>query len=1197
MKTRFSKKLLSAFLALVMVITSIPMFAITASAATVIEEQPVIDYDFTDSSLYSSTSVGANPTVTTKDGKFTLSTAANTNNESGGFAQYDSAGLSISRGNASIGIAKQTISDNFRITLTTTVGSPMDNSDRAIISLGNDGSWNNILDWTCGEIHVLSPGTVGGTAGDGTYVFANPYENSGLGTFVIEMLDGTLTLKYNNTTLYTQSGCAIKGSEIDYIRLFDDDNWWGGTGVIQSLTVSNLARVEANKDFYRRYLDKNFPSAASQGGYCVDGAADGSYNSGSLFGTIGSSDRDIMSNVLYTYGVGDSAPYNSEVKQNNLRAGLQYGTITFLYDGENDMATPVSLYCEKTGTLANRRLRSMSPKTADFTMKKNWQGGDSGAGYKTNSNNRINVVNANDPAGANASGVKYYSNTLYYTGTTDGKAYKTIPSITWDYYNNQGSHADATQTVPIYIVNYKPLHDIIKDKTTYQNITAKECKYTDAALLAYYQALYNLLQFDITSSTYDYSQESGAVAAGQKIQSLANAYNTALANLENNLNTDTSENTTHSFVSTVVAPTCTTDGYTRHVCSVCQYEYTDAATSATGHEVNYVYTTASTTTHTVSCSKGDMTAFTEDCADTDHDGNCDKCGQSLLAVFDTYNNEKGLLLGMLKDDAFAAADLEALEEAISAFTYFNYTDAQQAVEPGTSQRAINEEADQIKALRTALKEYTLDISAAEAAAGGLEGAIKDVDRYDTSAIDAYKNDKDGFYKKSVTVAGTSYKAFLYNTQDELNAAVKSLVESLNDPNNIRSYTVYIDGVPCVDSTGSAVKVPYGTAVTVDSNGTINVNVTDTDANYDGDPVAWRYSYAAPSNNNTATQPKYMITAPSFGFIVKGDTYLTTSKATSTSDNFTVTVLAKQNGNKIIDRVATAGSYTMPNDPSYVGYKFSGYSNGAVPGQEITVTADTTIYAEYVVDKSNTYAIDFYDNELGFSGVEVPVPTKEIDATYNQLVSLEAPNAYCWAKAYYDLDAGIFTYNIIHYGSKYSFYACETIGDRAERLQGLVAMTKDEYTTVLTSTDGLYEVLDSNGNAIQYTGNEYDGYKITDNATVTSLDNLVNVYNNNGEITKYAMVGHYILPEGYSMVECGFIYASDTSVTDLKVESVDNAKTFRFKSSRYTVGNQFVINLVNDGVTTTFNYVPYAIVKNGSTTTTVYGAVHENVTIN
>ena len=51
----------------------------------------------------------------------------------------------------------------------------------------------------------------------------------------------------------------------------------------------------------------------------------------------------------------------------------------------------------------------------------------------------------------------------------------------------------------------------------------------------------------------------------------------------------------HSYKSTVTAPTCTSQGYTTHTCSVCDDSYKDAYTVALGHSYTYKVATAPTT--------------------------------------------------------------------------------------------------------------------------------------------------------------------------------------------------------------------------------------------------------------------------------------------------------------------------------------------------------------------------------------------------------------------------------------------------------------------------------------------------------------------------------------------------------------------------------------------------------------------------
>lgn len=43
------------------------------------------------------------------------------------------------------------------------------------------------------------------------------------------------------------------------------------------------------------------------------------------------------------------------------------------------------------------------------------------------------------------------------------------------------------------------------------------------------------------------------------------------------------ERAEHTYSEVVIEPTCTHEGYTTHFCTVCGYEYTDSYTAATGH--------------------------------------------------------------------------------------------------------------------------------------------------------------------------------------------------------------------------------------------------------------------------------------------------------------------------------------------------------------------------------------------------------------------------------------------------------------------------------------------------------------------------------------------------------------------------------------------------------------------------------------
>ena len=86
--------------------------------------------------------------------------------------------------------------------------------------------------------------------------------------------------------------------------------------------------------------------------------------------------------------------------------------------------------------------------------------------------------------------------------------------------------------------------------------------------------------------------------------------------------TETIPKTSHKYADTVVAPTCTTDGYTLHKCSVCGASYKDSTTKATGHSYGNSVVTKQPTctsegTKTKTCTKCNAT-ITETIPKTSH---------------------------------------------------------------------------------------------------------------------------------------------------------------------------------------------------------------------------------------------------------------------------------------------------------------------------------------------------------------------------------------------------------------------------------------------------------------------------------------------------------------------------------------------------------------------------------------------------
>lgn len=567
------------------------------------------------------------------------------------------------------------------------------------------------------------------------------------------------------------------------------------------------------------------------------------------------------------------------------------------------------------------------------------------------------------------------------------------------------------------------------------------------------------------------------------------------------------------------------------------------------------------------------------------------------AVFTAYNTAKAQLLGLLVDDVYTTAALNSLKTEVDGMTYFLYDDAQKEATMADHQAAIDAETEKINTLISSLTPAGLDLSTAKATVAEAKMAGGDVDRYDLSGFDFD-------YESDVVIAGVTVKGLTFGDKDELDLAIQAALESIQT----KTYKIYLNGNGA--SNVVVADVPYGTPVIVNSDGTYVLDAADTNVNYDGASAGWTYSYNAPSRGTAgATIPKYMLSAPSLGFIVKGDTYLTAAVADESGSTYVVTV--KSSTGKVIDMASTSGSYTMPTAPSYFGYTFDSYDNGASAGDVINVPADTTIIANYTANSASNFTIT---TAACLDDLLTGVVTVESYA-YNTKVNLSNPDAYCWVVAdmYYDDDNGVYNdkYTLVSFNAgAYSFYACESfeLTSCTETCiigKCVVPLTYGEYetlvqdsTTIETVVGGGYStsfneeatdvIYDGAGNPVycstaKKVGARPQGVVDAPKATVSSLSTVLN------KETKFAMIGTFTLPEGYEIVECGFLFTSDTTVTDMTVEKVGTNGISRMKSSIYTVGNQFVINITNPSTTVTFKYAPYAIVKDADgNVDTVYG---------
>lgn len=583
-------------------------------------------------------------------------------------------------------------------------------------------------------------------------------------------------------------------------------------------------------------------------------------------------------------------------------------------------------------------------------------------------------------------------------------------------------------------------------------------------------------------------------------------------------------------------------------------------------------------------------------------------GTPNAANWTEFNSAKEALIAKLQSPSkFTATALENVKAAIAGLSYFNLTSEQQAKIKADKQDLIDSQKTTMLQLAESLTAIEINDDVAKAVNEAQAAANKnDYDMYDKLG-DNFKVTKDVTFDviNPDLTDGTqlTVKGYLYSTQTELDNAIKATLEGLS----LKTYDIYVGETKI----GTAA---YGTPLSVTP--TKIISTTSTTAKGDGANYSWTYSFTAPSrdpNFGTATQnnekyltaEKYMITAPSFGFIVKGETYLTATQVNGDKAGYTVTFKSGVNG-KIINVINTdaSGNFKMPTAPSVPYYTFESYSIDVAPGASAAVTKDTVITVNYKAVETDNITIDVYYSAKDFeNGENIDTYTK----SYNSLISLRNDNAYVWTKAVFDENTSLTDYTVLAYGTAYSFYAAESMTD-PDGYIGLVALTKDEYDSLVmnqtskgfdsehffaepSTDDTINHVLKGDGtfilaNVEKTTGDVSVGELLPD---VSSLENLIFTADN----SKFSLIGTFVKPTGYKMVETGFLVTQDTTATqgDLTVENVGNKGVARLKASKYTVGNQFVINIKNSASTKEFKYVSYLKYedKNGNIVTT-YGKV-------
>lgn len=308
-------------------------------------------------------------------------------------------------------------------------------------------------------------------------------------------------------------------------------NYWSDTDV--NLSNSTLKLTYKTSTFSSpANTNSSVKKLIDNGAYTGNAAtaADGSYTKSNLAG------GDELSNVLWSYGVSSNAPYKSAGDSDWYDSGVQYGEITFLYDGANKMACPVNFFVKRTGWGANsgynQKPHSVYAMSTNYVQLKHyWHGTNTSATYQTSDDYCVNIVNSHTVANPKSKDLtyrnetNYYSNSLYlkpeYLGFGTSNLF-TIENTEWHFYVADDNKSDTSGfdktlntsgstngNMTIRVLNYKPIKDAMSEiKSFYNNnVYGQENYYTSASLSEYYDAISKVC-FD-PNSYFDTSSTSG----------------------------------------------------------------------------------------------------------------------------------------------------------------------------------------------------------------------------------------------------------------------------------------------------------------------------------------------------------------------------------------------------------------------------------------------------------------------------------------------------------------------------------------------------------------------------------------------------------------------------------------------------------------------------------------------------------------
>lgn len=582
-----------------------------------------------------------------------------------------------------------------------------------------------------------------------------------------------------------------------------------------------------------------------------------------------------------------------------------------------------------------------------------------------------------------------------------------------------------------------------------------------------------------------------------------------------------------------------------------------------------------------------------------------------VADFTPVDNAVKELAASVDSYKYTAESIRSLQKALDGLTYYSKTKEERAtyytdqmdlnggVSPSgnkltISQGIYTEALTTIPNLKNLLVEAKVDPTALEGAKADAKAKKNDPDAYDQAKIDEALNKLNAYEK--VTLATESIYGAKYTSQDALDADVQAALEGIS----LKIYTININGAKYGE-------FEYGQEITVPSN--------------DG-KVDWYYESTSPTSS---TAKKYMTTDDAITFVVKGNTDLTTKKASDTqtykvtyvnginSIPYAVDYVPAGSSITVGTQYGTTNAYTVPQVAYYDFTNYTANGNVVASGEPLTINANTVITANYNAPnpEAGEYQVTVlnlsmmgprhkndptitglhYNDELSFTkgaaegegyygkhlyydktcyatGSPVTENVEKLNAGRLNTSTNQREDVYAWLEINpTDLNAWLTAWKGNKFWSTTSTY---------NWTKGVEYFKQANAKVVAYGTDYTFRVSKPNTVLLAVTKTEYT--KLQED-TFTGFYNKENKFDENGaSVTtqdrlvisngKFSMVSTFALPEGARMVETGILYSATTGSKTMfdGVYTLGNVSTannlIRIKSTAHTVGNQYVCSLTH-----------------------------------